>query len=542
VSGLFDPSAVPAPSGAAEALALIEAGLDFLNGADLPDLPVTTLAESLQTWSRLTAKRAAAEACLVGAFDAVDGASADAQSSTSAWLAFFTRSTAPASRGILAGARRLRRHPQVAKALAGGSISESYGRWICDSVAKFEPQDREEVEKILVDAAIGGALLEDLLALVVRMYRLLCPNGQERDEERINAERRVTLGKTFGGAGRLNGDLTAHATALTETVIESLAVKRGPEDNRTKPQRRHDALMEAFQRLVDSDLLPARGGAKPQVKVEMNLADLRSLPGGPQAEADWIRAKAAELARGRLAGRTAEELLGAQSCDDGTQAPLLAGVGAISAGLAGALGCDSLLAPTVVGSVGRDALAAMTDQWARDHGLAGRGDCTAGAGCGCDCHHPMSPETHQRLQESMLRWAVEVLSGPGGLASYLRTGILDRPLSGPSIVLDAGEDARTVPAGLERTVRRRDGRCRWPGCEHPAELSQVHHILPRSEGGPTTLSNLLVLCLFHHVIAVHSWGWTVTLNPDGTVTAAAPDGRVLHDQGPPATGPPLWAA
>ena len=43
-------------------MALIEAGLDFLNGADLPALPVTTLAESLQTWSRLTAKRAAAEA------------------------------------------------------------------------------------------------------------------------------------------------------------------------------------------------------------------------------------------------------------------------------------------------------------------------------------------------------------------------------------------------------------------------------------------------------------------------------------------------
>jgi len=40
---------------------------------------------------------------------------------------------------------------------------------------------------------------------------------------------------------------------------------------------------------------------------------------------------------------------------------------------------------------------------------------------------------------------------------------------------------------------------------------------------------------FHHLIAVHRWGWHVTLHPDATVTATSPDRtRTLHSHGPPA--------
>ncbi|MBC6471252.1 HNH endonuclease [Actinomadura alba] len=170
-------------------------------------------------------------------------------------------------------------------------------------------------------------------------------------------------------------------------------------------------------------------------------------------------------------------------------------------------------------------------------------DATLCGGAEGRCHRGrhLSAETLARLRRSMLRWAVQVLSGPGGLASYLRTGLLEAPLAGPSVVLDAGPDDRSVPASLERLVRRRDRHCRFPGCDHPAHLSQVHHIIPRSRGGPTRLGNLLTLCSMHHLIAVHSWGWEVRLNPDGTTTAIGPDGRVLEEREPP-LDPPLQAA
>ena len=57
---------------------------------------------------------------------------------------------------------------------------------------------------------------------------------------------------------------------------------------------------------------------------------------------------------------------------------------------------------------------------------------------------------------------------------------------------------------------------------------------PGPPGGPTTLANCLLLCSFHHLIAVHRWGWSLALGADGTVAATSPDGtRTLHSHSPP---------
>jgi hypothetical protein len=59
-------------------------------------------------------------------------------------------------------------------------------------------------------------------------------------------------------------------------------------------------------------------------------------------------------------------------------------------------------------------------------------------------------------------------------------------------------------------------------------------VIPRSKGGPTRLDNLILLCAFHHLIAVHRWGWTLILHGDGTTTATSPSGdKILHSHGPP---------
>jgi len=130
--------------------------------------------------------------------------------------------------------------------------------------------------------------------------------------------------------------------------------------------------------------------------------------------------------------------------------------------------------------------------------------------------------------------AADLMSGPAGLAAYLRTGLLGGPAASVSLPLDAGAATETIPAHLRRLVIARDRRCRFPGCSQPPAACQPHHILPRSKGGRTCLSNLLLLCTFHRLIAVHRWGWGIVLLPDGTVTATSPDGsRTLHSHGPP---------
>jgi hypothetical protein len=73
------------------------------------------------------------------------------------------------------------------------------------------------------------------------------------------------------------------------------------------------------------------------------------------------------------------------------------------------------------------------------------------------------------------------------------------------------------------------------GCRQPAGACHIHHIVRKADGGRTSVTTCVLLCEFHHLVAVHRWGWTLTLNPDGTTTARSPDGtKILHSHGPPA--------
>jgi len=141
----------------------------------------------------------------------------------------------------------------------------------------------------------------------------------------------------------------------------------------------------------------------------------------------------------------------------------------------------------------------------------------------------------------MLRLAADVLSGPGGLASWLRQSQLAGGPGGGSglplgipLPLDTGEAEPTIPAHLRRIVTTRHTHCAFPGCRVPAEACHIHHLVPRARAGPTAIGNLVPLCSFHHLTALHRWGWTVTLHADGSTTATSPDrARTLHDHGPP---------
>ena len=129
-----------------------------------------------------------------------------------------------------------------------------------------------------------------------------------------------------------------------------------------------------------------------------------------------------------------------------------------------------------------------------------------------------------------------MLSGPGGLAAFLRTRLTGGQFPAVSLPLDVGAATPTVPGHLRRAVITRDRHCAFPGCTQPPPACHVHHLRPRADGGPTRLGNLLLLCAFHHLIAVHQWGWALTLHPDGTLTARQPRWRT-HLAQPRATRP-----
>ncbi len=68
----------------------------------------------------------------------------------------------------------------------------------------------------------------------------------------------------------------------------------------------------------------------------------------------------------------------------------------------------------------------------------------------------------EAIERAIIGKAVDLLSGPGGLASFLRRRQLGVRLGGPSLPLDIGY-SETIPAGIRSAVTLRDKHCRWAG-------------------------------------------------------------------------------
>jgi 5-methylcytosine-specific restriction endonuclease McrA len=107
-------------------------------------------------------------------------------------------------------------------------------------------------------------------------------------------------------------------------------------------------------------------------------------------------------------------------------------------------------------------------------------------------------------------------------------------------LVEVGARTRTIPPVLRRALHHRDRGCRFPGCG--VRFGQGHHIRHWAHGGPTTLSNLALLCRRHHR-AVHEEGYLVDREPDGELRFRRPDGQLLPNvpEPPEAPGDPVNA-
>ena len=66
------------------------------------------------------------------------------------------------------------------------------------------------------------------------------------------------------------------------------------------------------------------------------------------------------------------------------------------------------------------------------------------------------------LEQQILARVLQVVSGPGGVASVLRRNLLGKGLNGPSLPLDVGQ-TDDIPVHLRRLVALRDQCCPFPG-------------------------------------------------------------------------------
>jgi len=475
-----------APSSAREALDMVRTGLGYLAAADAAQLSAATQAECLRELERDAAVLTAARAFVLAGFTAAQGYADDAAYSAVSWLIHRTHITRGAAVGHAAWARRAGTHPRVLAALAAGQVTEPAGRLICLWTGKLPEQHRDDAGEVLLAAAAAGLGLEELAALFAQMYERARSERPDADPDRDFADRGVKLATTFGGAGVVHGDLTPECAEIVGRVLDALGAPAGKDDDRTRDQRYHDALAEAMKAWV-----------------HISLADLLMLDAGSALQDQWTaRVRERWAARRAFASETASE-----------------GGAWLDGDAAAAVACDAAMAPVVTGDVNVAALDDLVrlcvelDARQRD----GARDAAWAA-----------------LEQAVIGKAADLVSGPGGLASFLRRRQLGARLGGPSLPLDIGY-AETIPPGIRNAVILRDRRCRWAGgCGQPASACEVHHTKHKANGGKTSTADCVLLCTFHHQIAIHRQGWTLVLNPDGTTTAWNKDKtKVLHSHGPP---------
>ena len=233
-----------APATAAQAVAMARAGLAWLAAADATALTGAEQAQCLRGLERAEAVHTAARARVLAAFCAGGGYEDDGHGSAKTWLRWQTRVTPGAAAGAMGWMRRLARHPAVRDALAAGRISGSWARQVCEWSDLLPERHRGDGDQILLGAAAAGADLAGLGALAEEMRRRLAP--PDADDDGFD-DRRLRLQTTFRGAGKLDGDLTPRCAAAVQAVLDALGKKAGPEDTRTKGQRAHDALEEAWR-------------------------------------------------------------------------------------------------------------------------------------------------------------------------------------------------------------------------------------------------------------------------------------------------------
>ncbi|HVT67570.1 MAG TPA: DUF222 domain-containing protein [Trebonia sp.] len=474
----------------AEALRMAGAGLEYLNSPAASELDASALGEVLMALGGLRDRLAAAHATFLRRFDAADAHDADGYASSSAWLAANSRMTKQDARAAVREMRQFAERPALHDAVASGDMSRSWADAVARWTRKLPEGMRADTDKILIEAAAAGASLEDLATIAAAAIEQWRSAQQDPDDDFDFRDRYVKLATTFGGAGVIRGDLTPEAAAAVTVVIEALGKRRGADDDRSEGQRFHDALAEACHLLLRARLVPDRAGADTQAVVHIPISQLRQLPGAPDLEDAWLRARLGEPG------------------DPGTAH--LAGKDARVAA------CDALTVPVVTGHA---------DMTVIDKIIA-----LASA----DLGQKASPEARQAHRYAIARLAVDFVSGPGGLAAALRTGLLEHPYGTPSLPLDIGF-ADSIPGHIRRAVMLRDRHCAWPGgCDRPASACDVHHIRHKSHGGETSVRNCALLCEFHHETCIHRWGWRVVLHPDGTMEARSPDGRrVLRNHAPP---------
>jgi hypothetical protein len=332
--------------------------------------------------------------------------------------------------------RRLADRPAVASALSAGEISVDHARLVTTALDELAAVDQG------LAADTEAPLLDAARRLdPVRLRReitharyALVPEAAAEAAESAYRRRHLDVATTFHGTVAVHGTLDPDSGETLLTALASLSGRAGPADDRSPGQRRADALVELCHRQLTRGDLPALGGQRPHLTV---LVPLTALPTLPTPHTPSSRAAAGARHRTSPAGTTAGSTADRHATEAaGNTADRHAAEAAGSTAAANLVGAE-----TMWGAV-------------------------------------LGPETARRLacDASLTRVVIDPASQP----------------------LDVGRRTRLIPAAIRTALVVRDRGCTYPGCDRGPQWTDAHHVRHWSDGGTTSLDNLVLLCRQHH--------------------------------------------
>jgi hypothetical protein len=145
-----------------------------------------------------------------------------------------------------------------------------------------------------------------------------------------------------------------------------------------------------------------------------------------------------------------------------------------------------------------------------------------------------------------------LMFGDGLSAAAIRrlacdAGIIPVVLGSDSQPLDVGREHRFVLKALRNALIQRDRGC--VVCNAPPIYCDAHHLISWLDGGPTSLTNSVLLCRVHHT-GLHQGHWTIEIvnnqvhvtRPPWTERSQPTPERRLIPPSTPATAPPTATA
>ncbi|WP_084671280.1 HNH endonuclease signature motif containing protein [Sporichthya polymorpha] len=206
------------------------------------------------------------------------------------------------------------------EALAEGKLNRDQARAVGRSLRKIEPvgsaSELAKVETFLL-AKSHGADPGAILRLGRHIEEVIDEDGkppapdpddptgdapaESKRAARAQRKRSLTITDLGNGLHRIRGELTDEVAALVKAALDPLAAPRpavnGVRDERSAPQRRHDALGDVFRQFLRFGDLPPSHGVRPHLHVTASVETMKGDTGHPFARTATPAQWAALVAR-----------------------------------------------------------------------------------------------------------------------------------------------------------------------------------------------------------------------------------------------------